>query len=479
MEETNHDSQSGSLSITDKKSLPVTGDRTTILDEGDAIPRSVGKQAIPEDVEEGGKSTMMPSSSMATSSNIACLRTSQTPPSNAISSSSAPHRHSFVDYTPPPSQTVKPPAKYKLWLMVLKCVFFADWFTYEAKLGPWLQNNFRLSFNGALFVVLALIVASLVFVAFELLAFCVRFKYKGEWYGIEKWMKQPRIQWVHEYENFPCELLAGLVVILEDGFAIFDAPRPTKPESPSPKLFYGTESDDEHEVILKIENRIKPGKDEEYLRLKDRLLKTSFHSRPGLVDVKTEISLDSENSNLYTVYLTFTSIDFLNTFMMSPVRARLVRNLQPLLSTPTSVQLQKKRVLPDAFTDLCAQQGRSAPKRPPKKWKVWWLTTVGLYFVVLVTNATLTQHYFEEWGLNDAHIRARSAVRVIFNTWLNTYILTPFMTLIFGNWLKRREDEHSAREPWRTLNDGFSSIYSKFAVFLLFYGGMAIAWIIN
>ncbi|KAL7557347.1 hypothetical protein ACA910_003252 [Epithemia clementina (nom. ined.)] len=479
MEETNHDSQSGSLSITEKTSLPVTGDRTTIFDEGDASPRSVGKQAMPEDVEDGGESTIMLSLSMATSSDITFLRTSQTPPSNAISSLSAPHRHAFVDYTPPPSQIVKPPAKYKLWLMVLTCVFFADWFSEEAKFVPWLQNNFRLSFNGALFVFLALMIATLVFAAFELLTCCVRFKYKGEWYGIEWWLKQPRIQWVHEHDNFPCELLAGLVVILEDGFAIFDAPRHTKAASPSPKLFYGTESDDEHEVILKIENRIKPGKDEEYLRWKDRLVKKGFLSRPGLLDVKSDVSLDSENGNLYTVYLTFTSIDFLNAFMASPVRARLVRNLQPLLSTPTSVQLQKKRVLPDAFTDLCAQQGRSAPKRTPKKWKVWWLTTVGLYFVVLVTNATLTQHYFEEWGLNDAHIRAQSAVRVIFNTWLNTYVLTPFMTLIFGHWLKRGANEHSVREPWRTLNDGFSSIYSKFAVFLLFYGGMAIASIVD
>ncbi|KAL7563134.1 hypothetical protein ACA910_012315 [Epithemia clementina (nom. ined.)] len=477
MEETKQDSQSGSMSITERTSLSVT-DRTTFLDEGDASSRGVGKQAIPEDVEEGGESTIMPSSSVATSSNIR-LRTAQTPPSNKISSSSAPHRQSFVDYTPPPSQTVKPPAKYKLWFMVLICVFFADWFTYEAQVVPWLQNKLRLSLNGALFVLLAMIVATLVFAAFDILTFCVRFKYKGQWYGIEWWLKQPRIQWVHEYENFPCELLAGIVVILEDGLAIFDAPKPTKAENPSPKLFYGSETDDEKEVVLKIENRIKPGKDEEYLRWKDRLQKQGCNSRPGLIDIKTEISLDSEKGNLYIVYLTFTSIDLLNTFMTSPVRARLLRHLEPLLSTPTIVQLQKDRVLPDAFTDLCAMQGLSAPKRPPKKWKVWWLTTVGLYFVVLVTNATLTQHYFEVWGLNDAHIRARSAVRVIFNTWLNTYILTPLLTLIFGNWLKRGENEYNVREPWRTLNDGFSSIYSKFAVFLLFFGGMTIAWIVD
>ena len=450
--------ESNGLSATERTSLSIT-DRTTFQDEGDVSTR--GNVPITKDIETGVSDA--PSSDLA--------------PQAATGGTS--RRQSYVDYTPPPPPPVKPPAKYKLWFMVLTCVFFADWFSYEAGFIPWLQENLGLSFNGALFVLLATIVATLVFAALDLLTFCVRFKYKGEWYGIGWWLKQPRIQWVHEYENFFCELLAGLVLIFEDGIAMFNAPKPVKPEQPSPKFFHCSEQDADHDVVLKIENRIKPGKDQEYLYWKEKLVKQGCHSRPGLIDVKIDMKPDVEKGNVYIVYLTFSSIDLLNSYMTSPVRARLVRNLQPLLVTPTSIQLQKARVLPDAFTDLCAPQGHSVPKKAPKKWKVWWLTTVGLFFVVLVTNATLTDHYFEEWGLNDAHIRARSAVRVIFNTWLNTYVMTPFLIMIFGNWMKREEQEDNVREPWRTLNDGFRSVYGKFAVFFLFYGGMALAWIID
>ena len=462
-------------------SLSVT-ERTTFVDEPHAggNATNASSAALAADAETGGE-RMAPLSSTTTSEEVPALRQRVTSHSEVVKQDTSSRRESFVDYTPPPSQKVKPPAKYKLWLMVLFCVFFADWLSYEADIIPWLQDNLGLSFNGALFLLLASIVATLVFAALDLLTFCVRFKWKGEWYGIGWWLKQPRIKWVHEYENFLCEVLSGLVVIFEEGLAMFNAPKPPPPNADRtlPQYFHTKDGNEEHPVVLKIEQRIKPGKDNEYLHWKDKLIKQGCHSRPGLIDVKTEMIPDPDKGNVYVVYLTFSSIDLLNAYMTSPVRARLVRNLEPLLMKPTSLQLQKERTLPDAFTDLCAPQGKSIPKRPPKKWKVWWLTTLGLFFVVLVTNATLTDHYFDKWGLNDAHRRARGLVRVLFNTWLNTYVLTPFLIMIFGNWMKREENEDNPREPWRTLNDGVGSIYGKFAIVFLFYGGCALAWIVK
>ena len=38
----------------------------------------------------------------------------------------------FVDYIQPPSPKSRPPSKYKLWLIVLVLVYFAEWFAKEA-----------------------------------------------------------------------------------------------------------------------------------------------------------------------------------------------------------------------------------------------------------------------------------------------------------------------------------------------------------
>ena len=98
---------------------------------------------------------------------------------------------------------------------------------------------------------------------------------------------------------------------------------------------------------------------------------------------------EGENGDKSTTYITFESIDYLNEYMTSPVRERLVKKVQPFLAAPTVIQLQKDRALPDSFTDLCLGQGKPVPKLLPKKWKVWVLTTMGLWFVVLISNEVL------------------------------------------------------------------------------------------
>jgi hypothetical protein len=104
---------------------------------------------------------------------------------------------------------------------------------------------------------------------------------------------------------------------------------------------------------------------------------------------------------------------------------------------------------------------------------------MGLWCVILITNATLGEHYYEEWNLTDAHTRWQALVRIGFNTFLNVFVFTPFFTMLFGQWMARKPNEIDTLEPWRTLNDGFSSTWGNLGVTLAFYGTFVIIWIAN
>ena len=86
---------------------------------------------------------------------------------------------------------------------------------------------------------------------------------------------------------------------------------------------------------------------------------------------------------LHVIYLTFGNLNCLNEWMASDTFWGLVRKLEPLLAAPNVLQVQRNRILAEAFTDLLMRQGKCIPSAPPKKWKVWWLTTLGLFVVVL------------------------------------------------------------------------------------------------
>lgn len=390
----------------------------------------------------------------------------------------SPRRSSFVDYVPPPPRPISPPAKYKLWLLILVSVYFSEWISSEADFVGFLLRTFKLSRNGALFVFLATLVGILVFCVLELIITCLNVKIGENIYGIGPWLKQPRTKWIHGYTNFFAQLLATVVNILENGFSIFNGPVPVEnPKHPVQFHEKNGNSDASTSVTLRFESHVKQDRRDDYLAWRDKFSELGCTAQPGMEKVETTGCAD--DPNVFITYITFANIDYLNLFMSSPVRARLVRNLQPLLEVPTTIQLRKNRKLPDAFTDLCNGQGHPVPKLPPKKWKVWFLTTFGLWLVILFTNDRMP-HYHREWGLlPGAHERARALVSVLLNTFLNTYVAVPLLTMFFGQWLKRGEHEKDTKEPWRTLNDGFPSNLSKFLVALAFYGGLTVAWILN
>jgi antibiotic biosynthesis monooxygenase (ABM) superfamily enzyme len=188
----------------------------------------------------------------------------------------------------------------------------------------------------------------------------------------------------------------------------------------------------------------------------------------------------STTTNLHTVFLTFEDIYSLNDWMMSPRRKALMKQLEPLLAVPDQELIQAERAASarDAFTNLTIQQGLSSPTLPPKKWKVWWLTTVALVNTVRWTDSFMA-YYLELWGLDQSHPRLRTLVIIFVVTFLTSYVMTPFLLFLFHPWLIRKPNEIDERFIWRTLDDGLSRLWLKFVLTFAFYGGCIIAWIVQ
>jgi antibiotic biosynthesis monooxygenase (ABM) superfamily enzyme len=274
------------------------------------------------------------------------------------------------------------------------------------------------------------------------------------------------------------------------------------------------DDDRSRECTLKIRQRIRPDKVVEFHRWRRRLLHAMdlldedlSKNRHGVIAVQWDVhSPDDENQE---TRITFQSIDDLNAYMLSPIRRRFLRRLQPLLVSPSHVQVRRgsgggrggtNQNHNNAMTDLCHTQGRNKerPVRPPKKWKVWFITTLALYSVVLLVDECLP-HYLDAWWGLDVDVNETSSayyerlaaqvLRNICTTVLNAYVATPFLTMIFRHWLLRRrrrrvvdsnkdeeekDDDH--HQPWIFWSDGAESMLVKTMIFVTFYGGMALAW---
>ena len=151
------------------------------------------------------------------------------------------------------------------------------------------------------------------------------------------------------------------------------------------------------------------------------------------------------------------------------MRMVILAKLQPILLAPSVFQLQKDRLLPDTFTDLVTRQGEGVPTLLPKKWKVFWLSTIGLWIVILLRDMILP-HYLEKWGLNDSPEWVQMFVELVIAFASNAYVMTPFLMMLFSEWMRRKEDEKDTEEPWRTLNDGIPYLWQKIVIVAAYCG---------
>ena len=406
---------------------------------------------------------------------------------------------SFVDYTPHPEAKVLPPAKYKLWLIIFVLVYFANWVSGEAEFIDFIQFDGWLSPEASLFLRLAVVVFVLVYSTLDLVIalFTVKTK-KGKEYGIGPWLKQPRIVFFYHHENIVFEIMARIVHVLEDGFSMFDAPpSPTKATLDPPSFDCPNKS---CVTTLRIEHHINPDKIDDYrkwvariqnavkeqnglLGVEAKKIQREWDEEQGKVKVAEEDPSTEEESQppvtIHVVYAKFKHIDYLNSWLFSPRRKALMKALKPLLVEPDVLQIQNNRVLPDCFSDLWARQGQTAPKKPPRKWKVWWLTVVALYITIRWTGSFMP-YYFEHWGLTDADIRLERLVSVFISTFLNSYMMTPLLLFIFDHWLHHIDVEiQNTREPWKTLDTGFTSTWPKVLLTFAFYGGCTMALLVK
>ena len=399
----------------------------------------------------------------------------------------------FIDYIQPPSPQPPPPAKYKLWLIILILVFFAEWFAKEAGFTEALGRSGWLSPTAALFFTLAIIVFVLTFATLDLFVAAFTFHIRGHAYGVGPWLKQGRFVWIHKQQNILAESVACVVKILEDGFSMFDY-------SPPPEVLSDYDNEfscpiEDCRTQLKIEHRIDASKLKEYQQWARKIDKAAKRYARGLMDLRRseiEITMHGEvfdeeigqtinqsvNGILHTICLTFENLESLNEWMTSNKRQKLIRELEPLLAAPDLVQIQRDRRLADAFTDLLIRQGESVPTLTPKKWKVWWLTTIGLFFTQLWTIEVMP-YYYAQWELDTSHERLQGFVAVLLSTFLNSYVLTPLLLFLFSNWVRRKETENDTRQPWKTFNDGSESIWAKAAMTIALYGGFAVAWAVK
>mmetsp|Transcript_19661 Transcript_19661/g.42739 ORF Transcript_19661/g.42739 Transcript_19661/m.42739 type:complete len:432 (+) Transcript_19661:306-1601(+) len=411
-------------------------------------------------------------------SSVTRRRTVGTPKTNVDEAAASIH---FIDYTPPPPTPLPPPPKYKLWLVVLVLAYIIVWLGYYAGIIKGLSASGWINDQAALFIFLGLVVLILIFAMTELTVYCCRVTVRGTTYGLGSWLKRPRIQWVHQYpDNWVVETLGCVITVLEDGFQMFNPPSRQADSGcvnhTSETKYYEHEPDVErgHEVTLRIEHRIKPNKWEKYCAWRAQIHKLVLHEQ-GFISVTQEDAVDLESGELQVIYVKFTSITQLNAWMSSPIRNNMLTKLRPLLLAPEVDQLRKDRDLPDTFTDLLTQQGEGVPTLLPKKWKVWWLSTIGLYCVIFVRNFILP-HYLSRWGLDSAPVSLTLFVQIVIAFFFNAYVITPFLLMIFSEWIRRKENEQDTKKPWKTLNDGFSGIWPKVVIVASYCGGCAIAW---
>lgn len=400
----------------------------------------------------------------------------------------------FVDFTPPADATILPPAKYKSSLLVFCLVYLAAWFAAKAGLPNFLRFHGWLSPNHATFLQLVVTVFTLIYGGLDVFREAFTFKRRGKIYGIGAWLRRPRSTRLDRYSNVFAEALAGIIHILEDGFAMFNAPPQDEERNRiDPKLFPDTPRADKQSVELRVEHRIDIEKLNEYEQWRAKIKQVAKQHARGLVsqglvsqsakrDTFEDNRKDDENEGvLFSNSLMFEGVDSLNEWMLSPRRAILMAELRDFLLVPNVERIRMDRDLPDAYTDLVSQQGRSVPTagRGPKKWKVAWLTIISLS-LSKIWERHVSRYYLEFWGLNNAHILLTRLVSIAVCTFLNSYIMVPLLLYIFAPWMIREKHEKmETKEPWRTLNEGLPSMRRKCALTFAFYGGCLITWLVK
>ena len=81
---------------------------------------------------------------------------------------------------------------------------------------------------------------------------------------------------------------------------------------------------------------------------------------------------------------------------------------------------------------------------------------------------------------NDVHLRRKALASTPVSVFTSSCIVTPLWLFSFAPWWKRTKHEKVDRkEPWHTFNAGLPTFWGKVLLTSVFYGGMAIAWLVK
>ena len=93
---------------------------------------------------------------------------------------------------------------------------------------------------------------------------------------------------------------------------------------------------------------------------------------------------------------------------------------------------------------------------------------------------TFLPYYFEQWGLTEADERLKRLVSSLISTFLSSYVTTPLFLFIFDYWMHHVDVQaKNTRQPWKTFDEGFSSVWPKIVMTVAFYGGCTIAILVE
>lgn len=308
----------------------------------------------------------------------------------------------------------EPPPKYKSTIIIIGHVYLALWLGQNSGLrSDWPGFSPGLS----LFVFLCIANLALHYAALDAFNSVLTVKLGGREYGIITWLRQPRATWALKYECFICEVMAGLIHILENGFEMFNGPEDARALVANQLIVRDSDEEDQNEsgthyVELMIEHNIARDKTEEYTRWSEKIESISKRKAHGMiafdnssssadrVNSRSQVGVDTGGGIRFEVRLLFRDMQSLNAWLVSPRRRCLMEELQNYIAEPSVQSLQVQREIPDAFTDLATQQGGPIPIHPPKKWKVWWLITISL-FICINWVPSLLNYYYTFWGIED------------------------------------------------------------------------------
>jgi antibiotic biosynthesis monooxygenase (ABM) superfamily enzyme len=166
--------------------------------------------------------------------------------------------------------------------------------------------------------------------------------------------------------------------------------------------------------------RVRPGREAEYENLARQMVETS-KAFPGHLAATV---LHEQGSPDYTVLYSFADRQALQAWLDSPERRRLLRQADDLAE-------QHVRLPPLTGLEAWFTLPHRATIKPPPRWKMWLVSLLAIYPLVVIFRATVVPT-IKNWPL-----LVRSAVLPLTLLTLMTFVVMPVVTRAVQPWLSR------------------------------------------